>query len=97
MSDALDRMMDRIRRDNPDAGAEYDRLRERAHAIAPIIAARRAAGWSQRDLAARTGVPQPVIARLECGDNDPKLSTLVRLARALGLQLTYEPLDQRAG
>lgn len=95
MSDALDRMMDRIRQDNPGAGAEYDRLKERARAVAPIVEARRAAGWSQRDLAERTGVPQPVIARLEAGDNDPKLSTLSRLSHALGLQLTWERLDRR--
>jgi predicted transcriptional regulator len=87
--------MDRIRRDDVEAGVEYDRLRERARVIAPIVQARNAARWSQRELAQRAGVPQPVIARLEAGDNDPKLSTLTKLAHALGLELRYSPVDRQ--
>jgi transcriptional regulator with XRE-family HTH domain len=87
--------MDRIRRDDAEAGVEYDRLRERARVISPIVQARHAAGWSQRELAQRAGVPQPVIARLEAGDNDPKLSTLTKLAHALGLELRYAPVDRQ--
>jgi ribosome-binding protein aMBF1 (putative translation factor) len=97
MTDALDRMMERIRRDDPASGVVYDRLRARAIAVAPIVAARRAAGWTQRELAERAGVPQPVIARLEAGDNDPKLSTLTKLAHALDLRLTYLPTETRTG
>jgi HTH-type transcriptional regulator/antitoxin HipB len=96
VTDALDRMMGRIRRDEPAAGEAFDRLRERARVVAPIVTARRELGWSQRELAERSGIAQPVIARLEAGDNDPKVSTLSRLAHALGLWLRYAPLDQRA-
>ena len=97
MTDALDRMMDRIRRDDDVAGEEYDRLCERARVVAPIVHARHVAGWTQRDLAQRAAVPQPVIARLEAGDNDPKLSTLTKLAHALGLELRYAPVNRQAG
>jgi transcriptional regulator with XRE-family HTH domain len=44
--------------------------------------ARRRARLSQRVLAARTGVAQPTIARIEGGKDDPRLSTLDRLLRA---------------
>ena len=44
-------------------------------------------GWSQRELARRVGVKQPVIARLEAGETEPKVSTLARLAEALGADL----------
>ncbi len=44
-------------------------------------------GLSQRALAERAGMPYPMIARLELGQTDPRLSTLVRLAEALEIRL----------
>lgn len=56
--------------------------------------ARSAAGLTQRELAARTGVAQPTIARIERGLADPRLATINRLFAACGWTLTPEP---RAG
>jgi len=42
-------------------------------------------GLSQRALAERAGVGYVVIARLELGQTDPRLSTLTKLAEALKL------------
>lgn len=53
--------------------------------------ARKAKGWSQRDLAARSGVTQANISKLETGRTDPQLSTLVDLARFLDLELMLAP------
>lgn len=47
-------------------------------------------GLSQRELAQRTGVPQSVIARLEAGGVEPRLSTLDRVAQALGVRLDVQ-------
>jgi ribosome-binding protein aMBF1 (putative translation factor) len=91
MSDALSRIVARMRADDPEFGEEVDRQVARAELIAPIVEARRARGWSQRDLARASGVAQPVIARLEVGDTDPKISTLTRLAAALGLRIAFAP------
>ena len=44
-------------------------------------------GLSQRDLAERAGVVYPLVARLELGQTDPRLSTLHRLAEALGIDV----------
>jgi transcriptional regulator with XRE-family HTH domain len=49
--------------------------------------AREAKGWSQRDLAARSGVTQANISKLETGQTDAQFSTLVELARFLDLEL----------
>ncbi len=49
-----------------------------------LVGYRAAHGLSQRALAARVGMKQAAIARLEAGDVEPKLSTLLRLAGALG-------------
>jgi predicted transcriptional regulator len=54
--------------------------------------ARRRAGISQRELAARSGVPQSTIARIESGAVDPRVGTLRRLLRACGFDLEVEPL-----
>jgi len=42
-------------------------------------------GWSQADLARRAETSQPYIARLERGQVDPQISTVRKLARALGV------------
>lgn len=53
--------------------------------------ARRRAGMTQRQLATVTGIAQPTIARIETGDNVPRLDTLQRLLIATGHQLGVDP------
>ncbi len=55
-----------------------------AHAVALWLLRYRAEqGWSRREMARRIGVRTAVLARLEAGESEPKLSTLLRLATAL--------------
>ena len=54
--------------------------------------ARRSAGLSQRELALRSGVPQPAIARIESGRSRPRLDTFERLLRACGVRLDLSPV-----
>ena len=49
---------------------------------------RRARGWTQTDLAARTGISRSALARLETGVTVPTLSALERLAEALSIEVT---------
>ncbi|HEX3427059.1 MAG TPA: helix-turn-helix domain-containing protein [Acidimicrobiales bacterium] len=56
-----------------------------------IRKARHRAGLTQRALAARTGVAQPTIARIEQGKGDPRLSTVERLLRACGETIEAMP------
>ena len=64
---------------------------------------RKVRGLSQRALAERAGVGYVNIARLELGQTDPRLSTLQRLAEALGIRLVdlfegpKRPARKRAG
>lgn len=53
--------------------------------------ARRKAGLSQRELAERTGIAQPTIARIESGSAFPRSTTLTRLLDACGYQLELIP------
>lgn len=52
--------------------------------------AREAAGLSQRDLAARMGTSQAAVARLEAGGVGSTLTTLQRVADALGMSITVD-------
>jgi len=53
--------------------------------------ARQSAGFSQRELAERSGIPQPAIARIESGRSTPRFDTLASLLRACGLTIGLEP------
>jgi transcriptional regulator with XRE-family HTH domain len=56
--------------------------------------ARRGAGLTQRELSARSGVPQPAISRIERGAVSPRVETLDRLLAACGRDVEAFP---RAG
>lgn len=54
---------------------------------AAVRAARSARGWSQAELARRSGVAQANVSIVETGRSDVRLSTLAAIARALDLEL----------
>lgn len=56
-----------------------------------LRSARVARGLSQRELGKRVGLPQSHISKIEAGRTDLKLSSLVELTRALGLEMKLVP------
>lgn len=56
---------------------------------ARIIAARKARGMSQQDLANALETSQATIHRYETEDRDPKSGVVVKLAAALGVTVSY--------
>jgi XRE family transcriptional regulator, regulator of sulfur utilization len=70
------------------AAAELRRRLEAAVALGlQFQDARNALGWSQRELAERSGVRQADISRIERGAGNPTEATLHRLAEALERRL----------
>ena len=63
-----------------------------------VLEARRRAGLTQKTLAARAGVSQPLIARIERGDVGPSFDRVLELVRACGfdLEIRVGPLDEDA-
>lgn len=57
--------------------------------------ARREAGLGQRELARRTGVPQPTLSRIERRLASPRYQTLDRLLRECGFELELVPRPGR--
>lgn len=49
---------------------------------------RESKGWLQRELAKAAGLPLRTVGRIERGDVDVRLSTLAKIAHALGVTLT---------
>ena len=48
-----------------------------------VIRGRKAAGWTQAELAVKAGVRQETISRIETGKHSPGLKTMAKIDRAL--------------
>src|SRR3990172_12052118 len=73
----------------PDVKAEYERLKPEFAFLDEVLAARKAAGLTQADIAHRIGTTQSAIARLESGSGKhlPSLGTLHKYARAVAFRV----------
>jgi DNA-binding XRE family transcriptional regulator len=68
----------------PDADGNYPATETlRAILARQIVRRRRAARWTQAELAARAGVRQETVSRIEGGKNAPNVTTVDKLDRAL--------------
>ncbi len=80
---------------DPDVRAEYERIeREEMPMLDAILAARKAAGLTQAQVAKRMGTKAPAVARLESalikGTPSPSLATLRKYAAALGKRIVLQ-------
>lgn len=76
--------IDRRTKDDPEFAAAVEAELQAMHIEQELVALRHASGLSQRQLAAKLGVKQPVIAKLEAGKTrNIGLQTLVRAVKAM--------------
>lgn len=75
----------------PGIKKEYDALTPKYAVIRELIQRRNELHLSQRELARMIGTRQPAISRLEAGDYNARLETLVKVAEALGLEFSLKP------
>ena len=61
--------------------------------IVQLISRRLDLKLSQRDLSEKTGIKQPMIARIEKFESVPRLDTVVRIATSLGLTITFKEIN----
>jgi ribosome-binding protein aMBF1 (putative translation factor) len=77
-------------RTDPEFRAEWERtVLARAVAVA-IVRHRAEHDLSQRELAERLGMKQPQVARLELGEVNPSMETLMRVSAQLGIEFTID-------
>ena len=62
--------------------------------IKATIEARKNNKLTQRELSKKSGVKQPVIARIEKCVNSPQTSTLIKLLYPMGYTIRVVPLDE---
>jgi transcriptional regulator with XRE-family HTH domain len=75
---------------DPEFRAEWERTAlARAVAVA-IVRYRTDNDLSQRELAQRLGMKQPQVARLELGEVNPSIDTLMRISSQLGIEFTID-------
>ena len=86
MSD-LKRYVEKQMKD-PAFKAEYEASEPEYQLTRSLIAARMASNMTQKELAAKSGVRQSNISRIESGSCSPTVATLQALAAGLGKKLT---------
>ena len=62
--------------------------------IGELIRARQEKGISQKKLEELSGVKQPIIARMEKGNTNPQLNTVLKVLAPLGKTLAVVPLEK---
>ena len=89
----FDQILDKIEREAKEDGAENDLARLRSHfRLGRRLAQRRLElGLSQQSLAARTGLQQAEISRIESGAGNPTFDTLETLSSGLNGRLEFRP------
>ncbi|WP_187414226.1 helix-turn-helix domain-containing protein [Nonomuraea sp. PA05] len=74
----------------PGAGAAYEAAKIRFELGEAVRLRREQLGLTQAELAERTGLQQPAVARFEAGGTMPSIPMLERLAEALEMRLNVE-------
>jgi DNA-binding XRE family transcriptional regulator len=80
-------------REDAEYKAAYDALESEFSIADALIRARVEAGLTQAEVAARLGVTQPAVARMESGRNI-SLKSVARYAGAIGRPITLEVMPK---
>ena len=88
MSEVQELLQEQLK--DPDFKKEWDDIQPEMDVIRAMIDARIEQNLTQKELAARTGIDQADISKLENGTRNPSLKLLKKLASGLGMQLKIE-------
>jgi DNA-binding XRE family transcriptional regulator len=82
---SLDEVIEKFREEDPEFRQRWDRGAFAREVAIRIIRYRTDHGLTQTQLAKAVGMRQPVIARLESGEQAPSLATLARITAGTGI------------
>ncbi len=82
-----------VKRNDPVGKEIIEEAEIEAGIISDMIRQRSALGLSQRDLAELCDIPQSSIARIETGKITPRLDTLLKILKQLGLTLSVKKVS----
>ncbi|HEX3041157.1 MAG TPA: helix-turn-helix transcriptional regulator [Solirubrobacterales bacterium] len=75
---------------DPSFKAEWQRLAPAREFAATLLRFRSEHKLSQRALATRLGVSQPRIVKLESGEHNPEVDTIINAVRRLGIEFALD-------
>lgn len=81
-----------VRSIDSDSKRDMEEIEALAEIVSSVIKKRMEMGISQRELAAECNIQQSSVARIESFKTTPKLDTLMKLMRPLGLKLQVAPI-----
>jgi transcriptional regulator with XRE-family HTH domain len=85
---------------DPEFKVEYDSFEEEFALLDEVLKARKRAGLTQDEIAARMGTKAPAVARIESGGgskrHSPSIATLRRYAKAVGCKLEIKLIPHKA-
>lgn len=67
------------------------RMKHAQPIIRQLVDARKRQGISQAELGKKMGLPQSHLSKIESGETDPRMSSLIEIARLLGFELVLIP------
>jgi transcriptional regulator with XRE-family HTH domain len=82
---------------DPKFKAEWQRFAPAREFASTLLRYRAEHGLSQRALAKRLGLSQPRIVKLESGDHNPEIDTIINAVRQLGIEFALDvaPADRK--
>ncbi len=89
--DFMNELHEEARREGPLAVAELAAFGAPHRLAREVFDLRKARGMTQRQLAAKSGIQQAEISRIEAGNSNPTLSTIAVLANALDVEFSLAP------
>jgi ribosome-binding protein aMBF1 (putative translation factor) len=83
---------------DPAFSAEWERTAMARALALKVLAYRTEQHLSQRALAAKLGMTQPQVARIEAGEHNPTIDTLARIAQTLDIEFAIDvrPCEQES-
>lgn len=82
---------------DPSFRAEWQRLAPAREFAATLLRYRALHKLSQRTLAKKLGVSQPRVVKLESGEHNPEIDTIINAVRRLGIEFALDvaPADRK--
>lgn len=90
----FDKQLHELLKKHPEAALEHAKLFVALPISTQLAIMRRRRNLSQRAVAKRAKVPQPHIARTESLQHDPRISSVVRAAKALRCHVLLVPDEE---
>ena len=76
---------------DPEFKKAWDESRSEYKALGELMKLRNESGYSQSELARKSGIKQQVISRIESKESSPTLKTLCRILDALNYDIKFVP------